>query len=627
MDWKDSIFSDGSVYFVSNPCPKKGETITISIRMDVCSDVHDVFLRTIYNGVEQIHEMSKSKLINNMQYYSCSMTVYEDVFHYHFYLAGSEEVLYYNQIGVFDVMPDNTYDFRIITNYTQPSWVKNAVFYQIFPDRFCNGNKDLDYKDNEYVSFGNEVKCIKDWNAAPLEYKDAKCMDFYGGDLYGVASKIDYLLELGVKALYINPIFHAGSVHRYDCLDHFNVDKHLGGNEALINLTKKLHDKGMKIMLDTSINHTGVDNKWFNKDGAFFDKSIGAYNNINSKEREYYFFNDKNEYISWFNVPSLPTLNYTNKELRKIIFEDKNSVVKKWLREPYNIDGWRFDVADTMGRINELQIHHEIWPLIKKSIREENNDAYVIGEDWCDCTEFLQGDEWDSGMNYYGFLRPVREFVGEQDVHNGRNEKLWTKKPMKACNLSLRIRKYLGKMAFVIQENQFNLLGSHDCSRLYNNPIISKADYKGAVIMLFTMIGSSNIYYGDEAETLGRIESMEGCRYPFNWDSNFKECYNYSLYHKLANMKNKMESFKGSFKVIYDLFYVFAYARFTDNECLVSIISMDDEKREVRINPSYFLRELKILGKDVFGTKICSHIDGSTIVISVNPHESLLFSL
>lgn len=623
--WLESIFSDGSIYFVSNPTPKKGEEITIYLRAYVDSPIDCVFLRRKIHGVENLVEMEKHHVVGNLQYYACNVVINEPVFNYHFYIGAYGDIYYYNQLEITDVMPDEVYDFRIVADYVQPSWVKNAVFYQIFPERFCNGNKANDVKTGEFSVFGNESIHIDDWNAIPKEYEEAHCLDFYGGDLEGIIQKIPYLKKLGVSALYLNPIFKATSVHHYDCIDFFHVDEHLGGDEALAELTDKLHKNDMRLMLDVSINHTGTNHKWFNKEGLYFDKSVGAYNNPDSKERGFYFF-DGNEYKGWLDVPTLPTLNYKNEELRKIIYKDNNSVVKKWLKEPYNIDAWRFDVADTMARYDDVELHHVIWPEIKKSIRAEKSDAYVIGEDWCDCSQFLKGDEWDSSMNYFGFTRPVREFAGDQDIHNRRKDKLISKNRMTAKGLSRRILQHLAKLPFVIQENQFNLLGSHDCSRLHNENI-SFDHYRGAVIMLFTMIGATNIYYGDEASIDGRVESMEGCRYPMPWDKDIEKSLNYGLYYTLAQLKKNCEAFRGSFMEIQKDDYVYSYARFTDKEVIVAIISMDDEERTIKIPAYALLKEPHSIDEDLLGLKVESYVDNDYICVKTRPNTSYLLKL
>lgn len=483
-------------------------------------------------------------------------------------------------------------------------------------------------KSGEYTFDGYETINIEEWNSVPKEYDEAHCLDFYGGDLDGIREKIPYLKKLGVNAIYINPIFYAATVHKYDCLDYFHVDPHFGGDKALEVLVDTLHENNMKIILDISINHTGTANKWFNKEGIFFDKSVGAYNNKYSKERNYYFFGEGNEYKGWNDVETLPTLNYTCNDLRKVIYKDQDSVLKKWLKPPYNIDGWRFDVADTMARNDFLQLHHEIWPEIRKSIKEENPGAYILAEDWCDAAEFLKGNEWDSAMNYYGCARPVRQFVGEGDLFAVRNPKLASvKTKLTAKNLANRIKEHLFKLPFVIQENQFNLLDSHDVSRLHNNKEISFDDYRAAVIIMFTLIGTPSIYYGDEAGIDGRINSIEGCRYPMCWDKDIEKTRYYDLYSTLANLKIKEDALKwGGFKIISQENYVFAYARFNMEDVFITVCSTDDLRRKIRISTKVFGKE-PIIKEEVFGEKLFYEVENEEIILNVESHKSYLIRL
>ena len=392
---------------------------------------------------------------------------------------------------------------------------------------------------------------------------------------------------------------------------------------------EELHKNNMKLMLDVSINHTGTANRWFNKEGIFFDKSEGAYNNKDSKERNYYFFDEDNNYKSWFDVETLPTLNYTSEELREIIYKGENSLVKKWLKPPYSIDGWRFDVADTMARNNEIQLHHKVWPEIRKSIKEENPDAYIIGEDWCDHNEFLNGDEWDSAMNYFGFGRPLRSFLGETDFFMRENPNFSKiKSKITAKNFANRIKEHLCRLPFVIQENQFNLFDSHDISRLHNNKEISFEEYRGAVIMLFTMIGTANMYYGDEVGIDGRLYTNEGCRYPMPWDKDIKSTEYYKLYSKLAHLKTSEEALQnGGFKILSDEDYVFSYARFSKEDVFIVIFSTDDMDRRLKIPVRIFGKSPEIELKDIFGKELNCVVEKGEINLEVKAHTSYLIKL
>lgn len=630
--WLNSIYSDGSKWFVSNPFPKKGDKIVISILMMKNPEVLAVFLQAKFNGVETPKKMEKSEEKDNLMRFQVEVQVFENEFKYQFYIITRKCIYYYNEGGITTYIPDESKIFRILVDYKQPEWVKNAVFYQIFPERFCNGNKENDVKDGEYTFDGFPSKKINDWKTVPLPYEQAHCMDFYGGDLEGITQKIPYLKKLGVTTLYLNPIFYAATVHKYDCLDYFHVDPHFGGDEALVKLIEELHRNDMKIILDVSINHTGIANRWFNRDGVFFDKKEGAYNNPKSEEREFYFFNEDNTYKSWFNVQTLPTLNYTSQKLCSKIYLDEDSLVKKWLKKPFCADGWRFDVADTMARNNEIQLHHRIWPEIRKSIKEENKEAYILAEDWSDCTEFLNGNEWDSQMNYFGSCRPIRQFYGQADIFNGREKELRdVHYKMTASDLSKQISGFLARLPFSVRQLQFNLLDSHDVPRLHNDNLISKDNLVGAVTMLFTLPGCANIYYGDEADIDGTTSSMEGCRYPMPWDKNIEATDSYKLYSKLCRIKTTSESFEdGGFKILWEKGYVFAFARFVPNEVYITICSSDVRTRKIKLQLNIFGEKFiknKLSKYDELGAKMNGKIKRGVLTLKVPAGKSYLIKI
>ena len=622
-NWLESVYSDGSETFVQPALPKKGEDVTVSIRFFADAPVQAVMLRTRINGGEERLHMQRGKEKDGLVYYSVKVSSKEERFHYHFYIVAEETVYYYNQLGISDYMPDETYDFSVLYDYRQPSWVKNAVFYQIFPDRFCNGNPENTVKDGEYQFDGYDTIQVKDWNTVPAPYDKVHCLDFYGGDLEGIREKIPYLKELGVTALYLNPIFYAATVHKYDCLDYFTVDPHFGGDKALQELVEELHKNDMRIILDVSINHTGSAHKWFNKNGEFFDKSIGAYNNPEALERKYYFFGENNSYKAWWNVETLPTLNYTSEELKEVLYKGEDSLVKKWLKPPFNTDGWRFDVADVMARNDEVQLHHEVWPEIAESIKDTKEDAYVVAEEWGDCGEFLQGKEWDTPLNYFGCARPVREFVGDWDLFLVKEEVIHQTKPNQSGKaLANRIRQHLCKIPFALQQVQFNLLGSHDASRLHNNPNISWEAVKVANVLLFTLPGTASINYGDEAGIDGRMEDTEGCRYPMPWDKDFKKEAPYKCYQTLAHMKRENKAFcGGGFKILWEEGKVFAFARFTEEQLFYVVCSMERENAEITLPYDIFGKQNAGNVKEIFGCEV-QYKDCDGIIVLTVPGQT-----
>ena len=588
--------------------------------------VKHVLILSFPDGIEHFEEMSVLKTEHGLVYYEAELEISENRLQYQFYIVCDDIIYYYTQNGITTYIPDHTYDFVILADYEQPEWVKDSVFYQIFPERFCNGNPKNDVKTGEYAQNGFETIKIENWEKTPLDYEHGHCLDFYGGDLEGITQKIPYLKKLGITALYLNPIFVAPSVHKYDCLDYFHVDPHFGGDEALEKLSTELHKNGMKLILDISINHTGTDHKWFNRDCVWFPKSVGAYNNPESEERGYYFFGENNSYLGWFNVETMSTLNYTSKTLRDKIYRAKDSVLKKWLNPPYNIDGWRFDVADVFARNGKTQLDKELWPEICSSIKAENPKAYILAEDWGDCPEHLQGDQWDSPMNYYACARPIRQFFGEPDLFMTRHPLLrGVPYKMTADDLKNRVMEHFAKLPFAMWENQFNLIDSHDVGRLHNNPKISSEQYRGAVIFQFMLTGAPSVYYGDEAQIEGLTETMEGCRYPMPWNSDFEKTRNYKLYSKIIRLRNEKEVLRrGGMKFICSEGRTFALARFYKGEAFVAVISNEETETKIKL-------PLGVIGAKSFKTEVFgkdfefSETPDGEIELSLKPGESFLF--
>lgn len=625
-NWLASIYSDGTPEFVSAPSPRLGETVAVRVRVLADAPVRYVLLRSVHNGAERLEEMKPAEVCRGLRYFEAGLQMNEPRVRYQFYLVCDDIVYFYTQRGVTTYVPDHTYDFMLLTDYVQPEWVKDAVFYQIFPERFCNGDPENDVRTGEYTFGGHECIQMPGWNARPLEYSEGHCMDFFGGDLAGIREKLPYLKDLGVTALYINPIFTAPSVHKYDCIDFFHVDPHFGGDEALADLTRTAHGMGMRVILDISINHTGSAHKWFNRYGDFFPKTEGAYNNPESPERAYYFFGEGNRYVGWFGNESLPTLNYTSETLRDIIYRAPDSVLRKWLKEPYRIDGWRFDVADVFAKNDGIQLSHELWPEIRRAIREEDPQAYILAEDWGDCAPYLQGEEWDSPMNYYGCGRVIRQFMGKPDLFMERNSLLRNiPYKMTARDVEGRVMEHLAKLPWVMWENQFNLFDSHDVSRLHNWPQMTPDKYRGAVIFQFLLTGAPSIYYGDEAAVVGTELNNEGCRWPMPWDSGFERGEQYSLYRRLAHLKAENVSLRrGGMKFLAVGEHVFALARFTRDEAFVGVISNSETEETIRIPFGNIGAAGSMGARDEFGEELYITEEDGASALSVPAGKSYL---
>lgn len=590
-DLLNSIYSDSTGFYVSNPYPRKGETIEIKLRIMDNAIVDKVLINYKKLGMVITEEMKLDYTKNSMNYYKVSVPCLEDSLRYRFIIVIGDKLYFYTQQRITEHLPDEAKDFKILVDYDAPTWMKETVFYQIMPDRFYNARPELTVKAEDYRYQGQQPMNME-WGAKPLEYEDAHCMDFYGGDLYGIIEKLDYLQDLGVNGIYLNPIFKSPTMHKYDALDYFEIDPSLGGDEALAALTKEMHKRGMRLVLDISINHTSSSSKWFNKTAEFYPKEVGAFHNPDAPERDYYFINEDGSYHCWLGVETMPTLNYSSEALRKIIYKDEDSVLKKWLKEPYNIDGWRFDVADVMGRIEELDVYHELWRDIYREIKKTKSDAVIIAEEWTDAWEMYDAKQWDSTMNYFQTSRPIREFVGQGDLFLIRDPNL-AKVNYKSSGINLkdRIIQFMDKVPSQVQYQMFNLINSHDVPRIYSDKSLDMDLYKGAVLTLFGIPGAVNIYYGDEKHLDGWVETVEGCRYSMDWSEDLpaEKQEIFDLYRMLARLKSSEIALQdGGFKVVQAEEDLFAFSRFSEDEVYLFIWNRMVEASSMTVDLSQF---------------------------------------
>ena len=526
-NWLDSIYSDGTLDFVSSKTPAIGEKVKISLRLLGDAPVEKIFIRRIRNGAEDYIEMNKEKSCFGLDYFSATTEMNEPELTYYFVIACKNVIYFYTQAGITTYVPDEAHNFRLLSFYEQPSWAKGAVYYQIFPTSF---------KDHS---------------------------------LYGVIEKIPYLKELGITAVYLNPIFTAPSEHKYDCADYFHVDESLGGDKALEQLSKALHDNGIRLILDISINHTGLEYSWVKDHPEFYVKDADG------------------SIKGWAGFKGLPVLDYRNEEVRQLIYKGKDSVIRKWLRAPYNIDGWRFDVADVWGRNDDVQLACELWKELCAAIREEKKDAMIIGEHWGDCTEFLQGDLWNSSMNYFGFGRIIRQFAGLKDLFLERNETLKNiPYKMTAEDVVKRTDEFYSRLPQVIADCSMNLFDSHDVSRAHNNPEIDEDTWQSMAKLQFLWTGIPCIYYGDELDIDGYTHHDSGFRYKMPWDEEAKrkEGRHFKTYQKLNGLRQNERAFsEGGRKVLFANGKILAVSRFMGDNIYLGVISMEDEDMIIHI--------------------------------------------
>ncbi len=558
-NWLASIHHDGSERYVSNLHPRLGERVRLRLRVAHDAPIQRVILRTFPDGEQAFTHMTHATTQPPVQWWETELVIEEPVTHYRFIIDSTDGLWHYSAAGPSPFVPLDATDFRILAGYHAPNWLSSAVFYQIFPDRFANGDPHNDPRPDEY-SFRDHHPVLYPWGAPP-ETGAFFPLVFYGGDLPGVESHLDYLVDLGVNALYLNPVFHAYSNHKYDVADYDHVDPHLGGDEALASLRRALNQRDMRYILDIVPNHCGYWHPWFQ--AALADPQAA--------EAEFFTFHDHpDEYASWLGVWSLPKLNYASHELRRRIYEGPESVFRRWLRLPYSADGWRVDVANMLGRQGATQIALEINRGIRGAVKDTHPDAYLLGENFFDATHQVQGDQWDGVMNYDGFTHPLWYWLSgyRQGAHGFADLLIaprWSTEAMVGTWLSR-----LSVLPWAIALQQFNLLGSHDTSRIRSKVQGNDALHRLAAAILFTFPGMPSLYYGDEigledAPGLG----SRGC---MSWDEAGHDHALLDYHRRLIRLRRESPALQhGGFQILLVEADTVAYQRETDEDRLLLV--------------------------------------------------------
>ena len=623
---KNALFCDGTSDYVIPAEPGIHEKVRLRFRT-ARDDAQEVCL---ISGGEtlQMQKMSSGEVFD---YYETEVQLTDTMFVYYFRIKSESEELCYHRCGVSE-HPVEYYNFRIMPGFSTPAWAKGAVMYQIFVDRFCNGDPSNDVEDGEYVYIGEPVCKVKDWNEFPAAMDIRR---FHGGDLQGVLDKLDYLEELGVEVIYFNPLFVSPSNHKYDIQDYDYIDPHYGviiedggevlpegekdntratkyqkrtgdirnleaSNRLFAKLVEEMHTRGMRVILDGVFTHCGSFNKWMDRERIYepqpeYEK--GAYVSAQSPYRDFFHFFDEREeawpynknYDGWWGHDTLPKLNYEDSPtLEEYIL----NIGKKWVSPPYNADGWRLDVAADLGYSNEY--NHIFWENFRKAVKSANPQALILAEHYGDPGEWLQGDEWDSVMNYDAFMEPLTWFLTGMEKHSDeRRTDLWGN----ADNFVNTMNHFMASMLTPSLQVAMNELSNHDHSRFLTrtNHIVgrvaqlgSKAAEEGinlavmreAVAVQMTWVGAPTVYYGDEAGVCGFTDPDSRRTYP--WGQENRELVEF---HKEMIRIHKREKplRTGSLKMLSWSSNVLAYARFQEGEQIIVVLNNSKELKEVTI--------------------------------------------
>ncbi len=675
---KTALFCDGTEGYVYPPEPKESELVTFRFRT-AKDDVDRVGLVTSADT----YVMEKECTQGEFDYYTFETRLGEEPFRYCFEVQSGTEKYYYGRCGISREILEY-YNFVVVPGFSTPDWAKGAVMYQIFTDRFYNGDKSNDVETNEYYYIGDYSQRVTNWDKYPA---NMGVREFYGGDLQGVMDKLDYLQDLGVEVVYFNPLFVSPSNHKYDIQDYDYIDPHYGkivddggevlpngvtdnsqatkykkrttglknleaSNELFIKLVEELHRRGMKVILDGVFNHCGSFNKWMDRERIYEgeeDYEPGAYVSADSPYRSYFrFFKEGPEnwpyngnYDGWWGYDTLPKLNYEDSvKLENYILY----IGRKWVSPPYNVDGWRLDVAADLGRSNEY--NHEFWQKFRRAVKDANPNALILAEHYGDPSDWLKGDEWDTVMNYDAFMEPVTWFLTGMEKHSDEARE----------ELLGNIDNFIGSMAHHMSnmltpslQVAMNELSNHDHSRFLTrtnhmvgrvehlgpeaaNEYVNKAVMREAVVMQMTWVGAPTVYYGDEAGVCGFTDPDNRRTYP--WGHEDQELI---AFHKEAiRIHKEHPALKtGSLKILGGEENILSYARFKGHDRIIVVINNRSERAEVKV-PVWEaeipikcrMKRLLYSYKEGYTTEYEEYlVEDGEVVANMGPHSALVLGM
>ena len=628
-----ALFSDGTAFYRNPSEPDCFEEVNLRFRTGR-ENVDEVIL--VFD--EQRYTMQKVANDKMFDYYEYTVKLGDSRVEYYFEVHSGHMVCYFNSVGVCSSV-ENYYNFSITPSFQTPDWAKGAIIYQIFVDRFYNGDRSNDVETDEYFYIGEGTHKNSDWMKYPREM-DVR--EFYGGDIAGVMQKLDYLQDLGVEAIYLNPIFVSPSNHKYDIQDYDYIDPHFGrivkndgenlqrdengnliihdpehpnkdatryicrvtdkenleaSNQLFIEFVEEVHCRGMKVILDGVFNHCGSFNKWLDRECIYEDApgyEKGAFVSKDSPYRTFFKFREDTwpynvNYDGWWGHDTLPKLNY---EESPKLYEYIMRIARKWVSPPYNVDGWRLDVAADLGQTAEY--NHHFWHEFRRNVKEANPNAIVLAEHYGDPTEWLKGDQWDTVMNYDAFMEPLTWFLTGVEKHSDeyRGDLIGN-----ADAFFGSMRHYMTRFNTQSLQVAMNELSNHDHSRFLTrtnhqvgrissrgadaaNEGVNKNLFRMAVLMQMTWPGAPTIYYGDEAGLCGWTDPDSRRAYP--WGHEDEELIQY--HKELIRIHKEHQVLRtGSILFLFGEYQCISYGRFDDNEHIVVAINISQDTRHMEI--------------------------------------------
>jgi alpha-glucosidase len=589
------IFHDQGPLFCDADEPSSKRPLALSIR---CRR-HDVSRASLKffdeaDGKYHILPMSKKAAAAGAYYdlWQASLPSGRSRKHYRFILSNDSASAFYNAAGA-SISETEDRDFLVVPDFRTPGWLKDGVIYQIFPDRFFDGNPANNIKSGDYTFAGSPV-IQRAWNESPIAAKGENAgLIFFGGDLEGVLDRLSYIRKtLGANIVYLNPVFESPTNHKYDTSDYNHVAACLGDETTLARLSSALHEKyaGRRayLILDGVFNHTGDSHSWFGKYAFRSNAGVkGAYQLKSSPFYSYYSFSKwPDKYATFLDVASLPKLDYGSPALKREIFASPGSIALKYLRPPFSIDGWRLDApqhVDCQGRPGSDNFNHQIWREFRGALKSVSAEAAILGEIWQSAPAWISGgDQWDSITNFAGFTEPLSEWLCGVNLGDGPAS-------LSVAEFDRWLRLTRVQYPFNAQQALSNHLSNHDISRFAQRAKGDAGKIALALIFQMTYLGVPTIYYGDEYGLAGGRDP--DCRRTFDWAQDDGKNQLIALAHRLIELRNKYAALRsGSFITLHldNRSNTYAFGRMDRHKRIAVVLNADVLAHDLPV-PSYKL--------------------------------------
>jgi len=526
---------DGSPLYVSNSAPELGEVVTVRLRVPQGFGP----LRAVRTRSNPDHEPAwtdahRIGAADGWEWWQAPITVGNRRHGYRFVLIHEDGTVHWlNQSGLHKGETLDAEDFALAAYPAPPAWLNEAVMYQVFPDRFARSAQAHEHPTPDWA-------IAAEWNEPVDAVMPGRSQQFYGGDIPGIIEKLDHLVELGVNLLYLTPIFPAGSNHRYDAASFERVDPLLGGDDSYARLIEQAHARGIRVIGDLTSNHSGDRHEWFQ----------AALGHPGAPEAAYYYFADEQntQYESWLGTPTLPKFNWASQELRERFISAPDSVVAKWLKPPYNADGWRIDVANMTGRLGDIDVNDEVRQLLRESMLRINPDAILLGESTNDAATDLQGDGWHGAMTYPSFTRPLWGWLSEprgEPWFTGegeqRTEPWFFGQPIggipryTAADFAAAVTRFTASIPWRVRLGNMQPLDTHDTGRFATNA--APGTIPLAVGLSMTLPGVPVVFAGDEFGLTGADGEASRTPMPWGTESDPTVAARLALYRELVSLR------------------------------------------------------------------------------------------